>query len=359
MENYIAEKNRNLLSLQSSSFCAKQVFAITSKKAKLRRNNPTTVATPHTARTIRRSETMTACSLIHGCKESAYGILDTLTSKFKVKDLVESVLATKPSFVKELESKVMTQNEKIYYDSNDNLLRSLNIYYCHSVMGKSKYESNRKANKNKSNIPNYVPYKKLASYINSIDIGEVRSVHTDFGENLSLEESGDGMYRPLVDYVQRLSKFYLTVYPMRKDDLMEFPNVLKKSNDSFLFLLCFGGDGAPGTGTSFLVSFLNVTSRLMSSKENFMVFGANVDEKSTVVKRYIQHTVTELRHLEENIFELNICGTVVKVEYKVAELPNDMKMVCFLASELSNCAHYFTTFANANHSDCSELNKKI
>ena len=56
---------------------------------------------------------------------------------------------------------------------------------------------------------------------------------------------------------------------------------------------------------------------------------------------------------------MNICGTVVKVEYKVAELPNDMKMLCFLASELSNCAHYFTTFANANHSDCSELNKKI
>lgn len=138
-------------------------------KAKLRRNNPTSVTTPHTARTIHRSEAITACSLIHGSKET-YGIIDTLTSKFKSKDLVESVLAAKPSSEKELESKTMARNEKNYYDSNDMLLRSLNIYYSHSVMDKSKYQSNRKANKNKNNIPNYIPYKKLASYINRIDI---------------------------------------------------------------------------------------------------------------------------------------------------------------------------------------------
>ena len=226
-------------------------------------------------------------------------------------------------------------------------------------MGKSKYQSIKKANKNKNNIPNFVPYKKLANYINNIDIGEVRSVHTDFGQDLPLEASGEGMYRPLVDYVQRLSKFYLTVYPKRKDNLMEFSKKLKKSPDSFLFLLCFGGDGAPGTETSFLISFLNITSRLMSSRENFMVFGANVDEKCTVVKRYIQHTVAELKHLEENVFELNIADEIVKVEYKIAELPNDMKMLCFLGDELSNSAYYFTKFANANHADCSELNKKI
>ena len=97
----------------------------------------------------------------------------------------------------------------------------------------------------------------------------------------------------------------------------------------------------------------------MSSRENFMVFDANVDEKCTVVKRYIQHTVAELKHLEENVFELNIADEIVKVEYKIAELPNDMKMLCFLGDELSNSAYYFTKFANANHADCSELNKKI
>ena len=188
---------------------------------------------------------MTVCSLIHGNKEATYGILDTLTSKVKSKDLVESVLDAKPSFVNELESKVMAQSEKNYYVSNDNLLRSLNVYYSHSVMGKSKYQSIKKANKNK-NIPNFVPYKKLANYINSIDIGEVRSVHADFGQDLPLEESGEGMFRPLVDYVQRLSKFYLTVYLERKDNLMEVSKKLKKSPDSFLFLLCFGEDGAPG-----------------------------------------------------------------------------------------------------------------
>ena len=44
----------------------------------------------------------------------------------------------------------------------------------------------------------------------------------------------------------------------------------------------------------------------------------------------------------------------VKVEFKITELPNDMKMLPFLAGELSNSASYFTTFANVNQSKAND-----
>ena len=34
-------------------------------------------------------------------------------------------------------------------------------------------------------------------------------------------------------------------------------------------------------------------------------------------------------------------------------------MLCFLAGELSNSAHYFSTFANVNKTNCSSIDKKI
>ena len=45
----------------------------------------------------------------------------------------------------------------------------------------------------------------------------------------------------------------------------------------------------------------------------------------------------------------------VKVEFK--ELPNDMKMLSFLAGELPNSATYFTTFANVNQSEANDYTK--
>ena len=50
-----------------------------------------------------------------------------------------------------------------------------------------------------------------------------------------------------------------------------------------------------------------------------------------------------------------------KVEFKLKELPNDMKILAFLAGELSNGATFFTTFANVsihNHRDVTKLFRK-
>ena len=54
-----------------------------------------------------------------------------------------------------------------------------------------------------------------------------------------------------------------------------------------------------------------------------------------------------------NIFEIATHSGIHKVEFKLVELPNDMKVVAFLAGELSNAVTYFCTFANVR---CNEAN---
>ena len=113
--------------------------------------------------------------------------------------------------------------------------------------------------------------------------------------------------------------------------------------------MLFSGDGAPckeGTATAFLCFFLNVGERLASSSENFLVFGANVKENGEVVKNYLQMVPEELSEIESKTFSVSVNGKVKLVEFRIAELPNDMKMLAFLAGELSNAATYFSTFGN-------------
>ena len=80
-----------------------------------------------------------------------------------------------------------------------------------------------------------------------------------------------------------------------------------------LFLLAFGGDGAPGVGTVFSVSFLNIGKRILSSSGTFMLFGADVEDSSLpsrcfalkeevpLVKHYISVAKCEPLHLKNNI----------------------------------------------------------
>ena len=62
--------------------------------------------------------------------------------------------------------------------SNENVLRSLNIYYSHNVMGKAKYQSIRKANRKSTykeiGVPNYVPYPLLSTTINNINLHDMK-----------------------------------------------------------------------------------------------------------------------------------------------------------------------------------------
>ena len=126
-----------------------------------------------------------------------------------------------------------------------------------------------------------------------------------------------------------------------------------------LFLLAVGGDEAPQTGTTFLISFLNCGERIASSSENYLLFGGNVKENSIVVSNYVKYLVSELQFLEDQVFDLDINGKVMKVEFSVQLIPNDLKMLAFLGGELNNASHYFTTFANVNRNDCNDVSKKF
>ena len=71
------------------------------------------------------------------------------------------------------------------------------------------------------------------------------------------------------EYIPRLAKFYLIVDSHRKDKLRWFPDIPRKDIQSKLFCIAFGGDGAPLSGMSMLISFINVTRRINSSAEHF------------------------------------------------------------------------------------------
>ena len=99
------------------------------------------------------------------------------------------------------------------------------------------------------------------------------------------------------------------------------------------FHSALGGDGCPfdkkESARSFLVSFMNVGRRVASSYDTFLVFGANCDESSPVVKIYVRSLLPQILDLERTEFE------DFKYKFKLEELPNDMKMLAMLADELT------------------------
>ena len=144
--------------------------------------------------------------------------------------------------------------------------------------------------------------------------------------------------------------------------LKEYSVFAKIDASAFRFLVRFGGDGAPwkeGTATAFICSFLNVGERLASRSKNFLVFGANVKENGEVVKNYLQMVSEELSEIESKTFSVSVNGEAKSVEFRIAELPNDMKMLPLLAGELSNAARYFSTFGNVTKKDSNDVSKTL
>ena len=341
-------------------------YRISNSVRKRRIKNPTTEDLPKKAKVIRRNETLKACSVVHGATKSNItpaidGMLETLTSKCSAKLLSTKILNSKTSMVGLIKKTTLKSWAKEYFKSQENLLRSVNVYYSHHVMGKRKYINVRKANKSavykSTKVPNFVPYSVLSNHINSTDIGTVSNISPEFTQGL--EECGEGMYRPLAEYALRLAKFYLHVDRYRVDKLKSFPFFPQKDNNSTLFVMSFGGDGAPGSGCAFLLSFLNVGKRVASSFENFLIFGANVEETYPVVKFFVLKTIHDIKYLESKAFDIMLGETQHKVEFVLGELPNDMKMLYFLAGELSNSATYFSTFANVTQANSTDIEKKM
>ena len=102
------------------------------------------------------------------------GMLDTLTSKCHAASLVPKILNLRPALKKCLQKSAIHHWLKDFFLSQQNILRSLNVYYAHDVKRKNKYLNVRRANRSRFTnfiVPNYISYPKLSSYIHSINIG--------------------------------------------------------------------------------------------------------------------------------------------------------------------------------------------
>ena len=324
------------------------------KYRKFRRLQKPTKFSEINARTKGRriSDTWEVANIIHGgtfasIDPSVDGLLETLSTKCVASKLDPKILKMKSSVTTILSDTIITGHCKTYYLSEDNLLRSLNIYYSSSVLGKNKYMFVRRANETK-NVPNVVPYVDLAKKIREIDIGEIIPIQGTLDHELHDDEKGVGVYRNLRTYLPRLAKFYLHVNEERHDKLLVFG----EDETCILFLFSIGGDEAPSSGTAFLVSFLNIGKRVCSSFENFLIFGGNVKENGEIIKRYVAKLVVDINYLESQTFDIKLNDKNVKVKFKLEMLPNDLKMLAFLAGELNNAAYYFSTFANVNKDNC-------
>ena len=91
--------------------------------------------------------------------------------------------------------------------------------------------------------------------------------------------------------------------------------------------------------------------RFLSNEDNFLIFGANCSESCEAVEQYVTQLVTDIKYLEGRAF--HISGRDIKFE--LSELPNDMKMLCFLGGELSNSAKFFSSFANVSYANMYSL----
>lgn len=256
---------------------------------------------------------------------------------------------------------------KQYERSDNNKIRSVAVYYTVGVMGKRKYrkvyrESSFTVNSagGRQNVPLCIagcPFPKLLSYdklmcfIKQIDIGTIYSVSETLCEGLSSNDKVHGCYRNLEETLLTLGQYYLSNQSLYDFKWFSEPNT---------FYISIGGDGAPfgkdDTACSWLVGILNITRGVLSSNENFLIFGANCHEDSVPVKRYIQKLLGEIQVIEKKNYKLkDQNGVTIDVKFRVGELPNDMKMLAFICGELSNSATYFSSFADVTGENGTKL----
>ena len=343
-------------------------FKIRRKAVDRRRSKPTGEGScvESTGRKRRRETMAVVCSIHGGSKDNlkpgTIGMMETLNKKCKEDDIVDGMKSCK-KFTEKVFPRLCQEDLKKFESSTDNMLRSIAVYYSKGIMGKDKYrriykassykqEPSKRAARNKvANCPSprLVPYHRLMAYIKSIDIGQLHSVRENLCDGLDECDMINGCYRDIEDLLVKLAGFYLN---HGKYDILIFdqPNT---------FHVALGGDGAPfgrdGSACSWLVSFLNIGHGVLSSNDNFLLCGANCAENCLPVKRFLGKLITDIKRIQRSSYSIVAKGESIDVKFVFAELPNDMKMLAFLAGELTNSATYFFTFADVNQESLTKL----
>ena len=189
-------------------------------------------------------------------------------------------------------------------------------------------------------IPRLVPYHRLSAYVKSVEVGKLHSVRDTLCDGLDDKDKVSGCYRELEELLLKLAEFYLS------NDLHEILT-FSETNRSHVAL---GGDGAPfgkdDSACAWLVSLLNIGQGVLSSNENYLLFGANCNENCIPVRRFLKRLLTDIKRIENTTYTISCNNENVSVKFLISELPNDMKMLAFLGGELSNSAKYFSSFGN-------------
>ena len=120
----------------------------------------------------------------------------------------------------------------------------------------------------------------------------------DLCADLEEGEKVQGCYRDLKELLIMLAGFYLA---HRSDELVWFDETNK-------FYVALGGDGAPfgkyNTACAWLVSIFNLGKGILSSNDNYLLFGANCSESCITVGRFIQKLMVEVEQIEKQVFQL-------------------------------------------------------
>lgn len=110
-------------------------------------------------------------------------------------------------------------------------------------------------------------------------------------------------------FLPRLAQFYLR--EDTKESLKWF------GNPQGTFPVAAEGDRCPfGKNKEpvlFLPSFLNISKKVATNNENFVIFGANCEESSSVVKRFVQ-LCQEIADSQGKIFDIEGIKVSVKFE---------------------------------------------
>ena len=167
----------------------------------------------------------------------------------------------------------------------------------------------------------------------------------------------EGAFRQLEDFLLELANLYIHVDKVLSKEGSPFFHNFNEA--PYHFKEAIGADGAPfgkdDEATTWLLSFINVGEQIVSHNENFLLAGANCSESHVVMKLYAKKLVSDIAYVESKRY--TVAGYPVQFKFKL--VPSDMKWLATFAGELSNAAHYFSSFANVHDGNKYTVNGAI
>ena len=315
----------------------------------------------------RRKDTLDSCQEIHGGAADLRPALDgmwvTFVNKCKPKQLYDYFANSKKA--KNVLGPVVKKSIESFESSEQNHIRSVKVLYSKGLLSKEKYKNIRSnlsmscittSKRRKAieimkgaRIPKLLTYDKVKQFIDSRWNADKVCNPSELYEDLDdcEHEHVSGAYRELHGLLLELADLFIFL----DQTLGEKSHILCFSEVKYHFRVACGADGAPfgkdDEATAWLVSFLNSGTHIGSEKENYLLAGANCSESHVVMQRFAKRLIHSFQSIERETFFVR--GFSVKFSLEL--LPSDMKFLASYCGELSNAAHYFSSFGDVNENN--------